>query len=137
FPEMVHFLKSKEAIVSTKPQPTWKNVINQRIRWASKTSKQKNAVSLLLGLLVFLMNISVLALPFFMVFDSENFIFYFTIFCFKTIPDYLIIKSSAKFFDTEISNYKFQLQLIVYAAVLLIVVFGSFHGNYSWKGRNF
>lgn len=137
FPTRVHFLKSKEIIVSTKPQQTWKNVITQRIRWASKTSKQKNTVSLILGMLVFLVNISVLALPFFMIFDSENFIFYFTIFCFKTIPDYLIIKNSAKFFETEISNYKFQLQLIVYAAVLLIVVLGSFRGNYSWKGRNF
>ena len=38
FPEQVRFLKSEEAIVSTKPQKTWKNVINQRIT----TSKMKN-----------------------------------------------------------------------------------------------
>ena len=57
FPRQVQFLKSKQVIVSTKPQSTWKNVLNQRIRWASKTSKQKSTLSLLLGGLVFLVNI--------------------------------------------------------------------------------
>ena len=36
YPGRVHYLKSKEAIVSTQPMKTWKEFFSQRIRWASK-----------------------------------------------------------------------------------------------------
>jgi glycosyltransferase involved in cell wall biosynthesis len=137
FPKQVKFLKSEGAIVSTKPQLSWRNVLNQRVRWASKTSKQKNAASLLLGLLVLFVNASVLAIPFFMVFDSKNFIFYLTLPGLKIVADYLFVSPSSKFFGTTISNYKFQIQIFIYAAVVLMVVIRSLSGNYSWKGRNF
>src|SRR5690606_15856277 len=137
FPDMVHFLKSPDAIVSTKPQQTWKEVLNQRIRWASKTSKQKNTASILLGMLVFLTNISILALPFFMGFDSENILIYTSLFFFKIITDYVVIHQIALFFDEEILLWKFLWQPFLYAVIVLLVVFGSFGGNYSWKGRSF
>lgn len=137
FPKQVHFLKSKETIVSTKPQQTWKSVINQRIRWASKTSKQKNIVSLILGMLVFLINISFFALPFFMVFDIENLIIYISLLLFKIIMDFLVVYQAAFFFGEKISFWKFLFQSFVYTAIILIVVLGSIRGKYSWKGRNF
>ncbi len=137
FSDQVQFLKSEEAIVSTKPQKSWKNAINQRIRWASKTSKQKNNASLLLGMLVFFVNISVLAIPFLMIYNSENFIFYTTFFCFKIITDYLVIQQTGAFFKVKFSLYNFILQTIVYAIITLLVVMGSLRGNYSWKGRRF
>lgn len=137
FPNMVHFLKTPDAIVSTKPQTTWENVINQRIRWASKTSKQKNTISILLGMLVFLVNVSILVLPFLMVFDSENLLFYISILFFKIITDYNVIRQAALFFGKQIRLGKFLGQPFVYAVIVLLVVFGSFRGNYSWKGRTF
>ena len=137
FPKHVQFLKSKEAIVFTQPQKDWKSIINQRIRWASKTSKQKNTISLLLGILVFLVNISVLALPLFMIFDTENLYIYISILFLKIIIDFIVVFQSALFFGEKISFWKFLLQPFVYAIIILIVVVGSFRGNYSWKGRNF
>ena len=137
FPKQVRFLKSKEAIVSTKPQFTWKKIISQRIRWASKTSKQKNVVSIMLGILVFLMSISILALPFFMVFDSENLGFYMLLAAFKIIIDYNVVYRTALFFNKKISFWKFLWQPFVYAAIILVVVFGSLSGNYLWKGRSY
>ncbi len=76
FPKQVQFLKSKEAIVSTKPQKNWKDVINQRIRWASKTSKQKNTNSSLIGNSRSFGEFFNFAFPFFMVFNPENLIIY-------------------------------------------------------------
>jgi poly-beta-1,6-N-acetyl-D-glucosamine synthase len=137
FREQVQFLKSKEAIVFTKPQQTVKNVINQRIRWASKTSKQENTTSLLLGILVFLVNISILIIPFFMVFHSEYILLYTSFLFFKIITDYIIVRQAALFFGEEILLWKFLWQPFVYAIIVLAVVFGSFRGNYSWKGRSF
>lgn len=137
FPKHVQFLKSKEAIVFTQPQKDWKSIINQRIRWASKTSKQKNTISLLLGILVFLVNISALALPLFMIFDTENLYIYISILFLKIIIDFIVVFQSALFFGEKIPFWKFLLQPFVYAIIILIVVVGSFRGNYSWKGRNF
>lgn len=137
FPKQVQFLKSQEAIVSTKSQKNWKNVISQRIRWASKTSKQKNTTSKLLGMLVFLVNILILTIPFLIIFDSENLLFYTSLLFFKIITDYIVVKQAALFFYEEILLWKFLGQPLVYAFVVLIVVFGSFHGNYSWKGRTY
>ena len=137
FPKQVHFLKSKDFIVSTKPQQTWKEVINQRIRWASKTSKQKNIVSILLGMLVFLVNISIIALPFIMLFNSENLLIYTSLLFFKILTDYIILKQAALFFNKEILPWKFLWQPFLYAVIVMLVVLGSFGGNYSWKGRTF
>ncbi len=137
FPKQVQFLKSQEAIVSTKPQKNWKNVISQRIRWASKTSKQKNATSMLLGMFVFLVNILILTIPFLIIFDSENLLFYTSLLFFKIIADYIVVKQAALFLHKEILLWKFLGQPLVYAYVVLIVVFGSFRGNYSWKGRTY
>ncbi|MGO3181616.1 MAG: glycosyltransferase family 2 protein [Aequorivita sp.] len=137
FPQQVQFLKSKEAIVSTKPQKNWKSVINQRIRWASKTSKQKNITSLLLGSLVFLVNISILTFPLLMIFNSENLLFYLSLITFKIITDFIFVRQAAQFFDVKIPFWRFPLQTFVYATIVFIVVFGSLRGNYSWKDRSF
>lgn len=137
FPDKVHFLKSKEAIVSTKPQTNWKNLIHQRIRWASKTSKQKNPISILLGFWVFLVNISILAIPFLIICDLGNWGFYLFLFYFKMISDYSIVYQSASFFNKKISFWKFHLQIFVYATIVFVTVFGGLRGKYSWKGRSF
>ncbi len=137
FPKRIQFLKSKETIVFTKPQQTWKNVINQRIRWASKTSKQKGLTSKVLGILVFLMNLSILAFPFFMIFDTENLGFYLLLTAIKIIVDYVVVQQNFSLFGKKSSFWKFLLQTYIYAIIVLIVTLGSFRGNYSWKGRTF
>lgn len=137
FPKQVLFLKSIETIVSTKPQNSWKNVINQRIRWASKTSKQKNLTSLLLGFLVLFTNISLLALPIFMVFDPENLFVYGSLLLFKIITDYLLLRQTSLFFNEKVVFWKFLWQPFIYAIIVLLVAFGSIRGNYTWKGRSF
>ena len=137
FPGKIQYIKSEEAIVFTKPQNSWRDIVNQRIRWASKTSKQKSAVSLFLGMTVFLVNISILTYPVFVIFDSENWLFYLSFVVFKISTDFIFVKQAARFFDLKISFWRFPLQTFVYAAILFIVVLGSFRGRYLWKGRSF
>lgn len=137
FPGQVQFLKSKDAIVSTKPQKDWMSLLNQRIRWASKTSEQKNTVSLFLGLVVFLVAISILAFPFLMVFDAENLEFYLLLIIFKIIIDFILIRQAVGVFNVKIQFWRFLLQTFVYAGVVFVVVLGSLRGKYVWKGRHF
>ncbi len=137
FSKQIHFLKSKDFIVSTKPQKKWKNTINQRVRWASKTSKQKSIASLILGLLVLVVNIIFLTLPFFMIFDYENIAIYILLLYFKIIIDYSVVYPSAKFFSKEFKFWSFQWLQVVYASIIIIIVLKSLRGRYYWKGRTF
>lgn len=56
----IGFLKSKEAIVYTKAKSSLKDFIQQRKRWASKSTRYKNKGIVLLGILVWLFNLSII-----------------------------------------------------------------------------
>jgi cellulose synthase/poly-beta-1,6-N-acetylglucosamine synthase-like glycosyltransferase len=56
----IQFIKNKGSIVLTSGENSWKDIISQRIRWASKTSKQSNIITQLIGLVVFLTNFFIL-----------------------------------------------------------------------------
>ncbi len=137
FPRQVKFLKSREVIVSTKPQNSWRSVIDQRVRWASKTSKQNNASSIFLGILVFLVNLSFLILPFLVFFQVENWIVFLVLFCFKIVIDFVVISQTEQFFKTKNSLWYFGFLPLVYASITILVVLASFRGSYSWKGRRY
>ena len=62
YPQLVHYLKSKEAIVLTQPMKTWKEFFNQRIRWASKAKHYDDKRIFWVLLLVYLFNLSFLML---------------------------------------------------------------------------
>ena len=49
FPEKVHYLKSRNHIVFTKPLDDWKSLFHQRVRWASKTSSYQSRFGIGLG----------------------------------------------------------------------------------------
>ena len=136
-PEHVVFLKSDDAIVYTAPQLSWKDLINQRIRWASKTSKQKNIASQVLGIVVFLVNIGVLAIPFLLALDSKNLIIYILILILKIVIDFVFIGQSADLYNKRISFFNFLGMFYIYSILIAIIVFGSLKGRYSWKGRRF
>ncbi len=93
----VAFLKSKEAIVLTKPQPDLSSLISQRIRWAAKTPAYESWFAKFIGFTVLLLNLSLVigfALSLF------NLITYATIllaFLFKLLIDLFLLYKSAQF----------------------------------------
>ena len=135
FPDQVSFLKSRESIVFTKPQHSWKSVLQQRIRWASKTSKQKNPLSIFLGFLVFFVNLSFLMIPVFFIFHPELWMTFIFFLYFKIITDFIVIRLAGNFFDKRITFWQLQWMPFVYSLITILVVLGSFGGSYSWKGR--
>jgi len=137
YPNKVHFLKSKEAIVITKTEDNWQKLIAQRIRWASKTSKQNNWLSKLIGLVVFLCNFLVI-IGVFLSFLNTNYLSYFLVFwMLKLVLDFLFIISTASFFRNGISFFQFIISSILYSIITTIVFLRSLFGTYSWKGRQF
>ena len=137
YPGRVQFLKSEEAIVTTFPEKEWPSVVEQRIRWASKTSKQNNIISKCLGLLVFLANLMVVIGPIYCLWDTILFSVYLPIFLLKILLDFTVLKISSRFFQSKIKFPSFLGSILLYPFVIVWVVLGSLKGNYNWKGRKF
>lgn len=134
----VHFIKSKEAIVSTFPVDSWKELINQRVRWAAKTGNFKSIRVKLIGLLVLVVNLSILFNFLGAIFQQISYTKPLTLFTFKLIIDLILFIPTIRFFKQEkafIKSYFFS--TILYPFFSSWVIYKSIFSNYQWKGRNF
>lgn len=141
-PQGIAYLKSDKAIVSTLPQPTWRDFLQQRIRWASKSGKYNDSKLTAILLLVYLFNFCILAAFVMGIFYHELAIFAAGILLVKIIIEYLFIVAVANFFSVSMSN-KIKRKMLGYFPllqplhILYIVLAGflGFIGGYEWKGR--
>ncbi len=137
FPNSVKFIKSADMVVTTNGQKTWKAIINQRIRWASKTSKTKGFLPKLLGIIVFFINLLLIIGLFVCIFQSHFLLSYGIFILIKLGVDYVVLAQSSKFFNKQIHIFLFFKSAIIYPLLITITVIASFSGRYNWKGRNF
>jgi len=136
-PKSVQFIKSKDSLVVTKAQDSWKDIINQRVRWASKTSKQKDVFTLLLGGVVFLTNLLVTFGLIVSILQIGFYRFFFSFLLIKIIMDFIVLHRTSVFFRNKINIPYFLINTLLYPIITVIVVLKSFRGNYEWKGRAF
>lgn len=137
FPTQLKFLKTREALVRTNPQRDLKSIVQQRIRWASKTGKQKNVFSLLLGILVFCINFLLFLLPFFYFLNDKTLKIFCLAFTLKIIFDYIFIRQSAKLTGIRVKLFSYLLSVICYPFLIIVIFTGSLKGNFTWKGRSY
>lgn len=136
-PNKVKFLKSRDAIVLTKPEINLANLIAQRVRWASKTANYNNWFGKFVGVIVLLMNalvISTFILSLFQVFSIKIFA---SLFIIKFVIDFLLLFKTSQFFNTKKQLSSFLISSIVYPFFSLYIVFKALFSSYKWKGRRF
>jgi poly-beta-1,6-N-acetyl-D-glucosamine synthase len=135
FPDKVHYLKSKEAIVSTQPMKTWKSFFNQRIRWASKAKHYGDKRIILVLLLVYLFNLSFLALASVGFFCHHYWLYLAGLWIAKTIIEFPFVYSVSSFFGKQfLMKYFFFFQPLHIFYTIISGLLGQF-GMYEWKGR--
>lgn len=136
-PEQLHYLKCEHAIVKTQSQPSWKDLISQRIRWAAKTSAYNNWFGKFTGLIVLLMNGLVISTLLLSIFNIFNFKIWLYILIIKLNIDFFLIYKSAYFFNQKTVLRSFVFGFIVYSFFSFYVAFMSLFKTYKWKGRTF
>jgi cellulose synthase/poly-beta-1,6-N-acetylglucosamine synthase-like glycosyltransferase len=137
YPKKVSFIKSEAALVHTLPEKTWKNFIEQRIRWASKSSNYQSTFTKLVGVIVFLGNLSLVIGCFFTIFQYLSWYFLVSIFVVKVLTDLFLLQKFHSFFEKRDRTRIFLLQGFLYPFIsVLIVILMTFSG-YTWKGRYF
>lgn len=135
YPAKVHYLKSKEAIVTTQPMKTWKEFFNQRIRWASKARHYSDKRIFLVLLFVYLFNLSFLLLLVAGCWFPQYWIWLIGIWIAKTLVELPFVYSLASFFNKQfVVKYFFFFQPLHIFYTIISGLFGQF-GKYEWKGR--
>lgn len=137
YPTKVHFLKSKSAIVATFPLKSWSEVIQQRTRWAAKSSSYNLLFTKLVGLIVFLMNLAFivsLGMMFWKRIYIDDFLFLVSL---KTIVDFILIRETSRFYrgNKKIRDFKFI--FFLHPFFTIYIAFRSLFVKYTWKGRTF
>ena len=101
FPDQIHFLKSIHATVTTDGKKTWRDLFNQRLRWAGKNKGLQNSlinrIWLFVGLYHILMVISLILALFCMVSWWSVWI----LFGVKWVTDYMLLRNVASYFQKQ------------------------------------
>lgn len=150
----VHYLKSKDALVVTKPETTFKGLISQRIRWASKTAATNNWFGKFVGFIVFLFNFCLVlglvlkfrdwVLVFFTevhvseVFLSPRFFEVLLVaFLLKFNIDFLLIQKTYRFVGLNNGLKSYIFSSVLYPFFVVLVVLLSLFKKVEWKDRVF
>jgi glycosyltransferase involved in cell wall biosynthesis len=136
FPEKVHYLKSENNIVISKPLNDWKSLFYQRVRWASKTSSYQSTFGKGLGLLVFGGNLCLVLSISFWVLGLVSFLNIFLLLVLKFTVDVILIYKANYFLNKSKMRY-LVLSSLLYPFFSVSVALYSLFGKYEWKGRRF
>jgi len=138
YPDRINFLKSKSSIVYTHAVKTWKGLIQQRMRWAAKSSSYNLQFGKLVGFTVLLMNLAVI-ISLIMIFVSKDNSYYFLIiFLFKIGVDATLIHKTSQFYRGKNEKIKdFVFGSLLYPFFSSYIVLKTLTGKYTWKGREF
>lgn len=135
YPEGIQYLKSKDAVVTTRPMLTWKAFINQRIRWASKANRYEDRRFFPVLLLVYLFNLSIILLAIAGFFYHGCLIWALAAWVAKTLTELPLFISAARFFNkASLVKWFFFFQPVHIFYTVISGLFGQF-GKYEWKGR--
>lgn len=137
YPNKISFLKSKNAIVQTKPEITFKDLIKQRIRWSSKSKAYSNKnIYKIQGFVFFFVLLILLNFIFSPIGSGLSlFGFIFALFIKWTLDFLYLLKLSDYFGDRTPLKSFFSTSMVF----ILYILFAGWNAliptTYKWKGR--
>ena len=135
YPTEILFLKSKDVIVKTQAAETFKEFMNQRIRWASKADRYTDRKITAVLVLVYLLNAWLLLLGIISFFSLHAFYLFVISLLIKTFVELLFLFPVAKFFDKQKQLWWFLPAQPFHILYTVIAGWLGKFGSYQWKGR--
>ncbi len=135
YPDRVQYLHAPSSVVQTLPMATWKDFLNQRIRWASKADKFKDKRIFAVLAFIYFFNLSFFSLPFLAIWHIETWWYLPVMLAAKTIIELRFMLPVAKFFKAEKMLWWFPIMQPVHILYTVTAGWLGKFGNYSWKGR--
>lgn len=135
YPAGIRFLKHNQAVVSTAAQPTVRQLLRQRVRWASKWQHYRTAAPRRLAVLVLAANVAlaagILALPW----QPGLGLWTAAAWVVKLGADVLFLTPVLRFFNRLRWLLWVPVLQLAYAPYALLVGVAGLRGGYEWKGR--
>jgi cellulose synthase/poly-beta-1,6-N-acetylglucosamine synthase-like glycosyltransferase len=135
FKKQVYFLFSQDSIVQTPPMRTWKDFINQRIRWASKADKFDDKRILAVLVFIYLFNLSFIIIPVAVFWYKNLWYYWLAMMVAKTMIELRFMFPVARFFKEEKLLWWFPVMQPFHIFYTIIAGWLGKFGKYSWKGR--
>ena len=134
YPQGIRFLNYYEAVVSTPPQKTLGDLIQQRLRWAGKWKHNSDPLTKSLAVFILLAQVSFVAIFFGLVTGKWSAV---ALIVPKIFLEGVLIYWVGRFLDVRFDVPSFILLQIAYPFYVLGVGIVSLFSSYRWKGRNY
>ncbi len=135
YPAGIIFMSSKESVVTTKPSPSLKSFMSQRIRWAGKWSFNSSIGTRLLAVFVFVFQMSYVLLPIAAVCNwvlPERALFLLVV---KFVLEFLLLYPITFFLQIRWRWISFLILQVVYPFYVIWVALQAQRQAVSWKDR--
>jgi cellulose synthase/poly-beta-1,6-N-acetylglucosamine synthase-like glycosyltransferase len=137
YAKQVHYLKCEHTTVTTASEPSWNDLVSQRIRWASKTSAYNNWFGKATGGIVLLLNGYLILALILSIIGSFNIKTLVYILIIKFNIDFFLIYKSAVFFKKQDVLKTYPLGFLLYPFFSTYIALKSLLSGYTWKERSF
>ena len=136
-PESIVYLSTNASLVQTKPSATIIDFLNQRARWASKTSEYPDLKGKLVALYVLLLNIISIAVIANLLSGTDDWILSLSFLITRFLLDFSILKLYSITTLKKSPNTKGVILLsLIYPLYILSVMAVVLFGKTNWKGRD-
>ncbi len=135
YPGKIFYLKSHDAIMSTRPPQSWREFFRQRIRWASKSGAYSDKKMIASLALVFFLGLDFLILLAAGFFCMYYWIYLLGLWVLKTLVEYSFMIPVAKFFNRMFLLPWFFFLQPLHVVYIVFTGIRSRFGSYEWKGR--
>jgi hypothetical protein len=135
YPAGIRFLKHEQAIVRTTAQPTVRQLMRQRVRWASKWQHYRTAAPRRLAVLVLAANVALAAGVLVLPWQAGLVPWTVAAWVVKLGADVLFLTPVLRFFNRLRWLLWVPVLQLAYAPYALLVGVAGLRGGYEWKGR--
>ncbi len=134
YPKKVIFNPSTHQIIQTKASKNLISFIQQRLRWASKSSSYTDKDMIAASWIVFVTHFLLLILFFVSLFEQEM-TFFLVIFSLKLFPDFLFLLFVTHYLKKKSLMFYFLPLSVIYPFYIVSIAILSQLVGFSWKGR--
>jgi len=133
--DKIGFLKNKDAVVYTHAKPTLKEFIQQRKRWASKSTRYKDKSVIILGVSIWLFNVSIVLNAILCVFFDGFLPFLLFQIISKLLVEFVFLYKMMGFFKRKSLLLLLPLLNVLHVIYFIYIGIAGNSGKYNWKGR--
>jgi cellulose synthase/poly-beta-1,6-N-acetylglucosamine synthase-like glycosyltransferase len=136
YPNQLGYLFHPDAIVTTAPMHTWKDFLNQRIRWASKADRYDDKSVFRILALVYAVNLGLFVLLPINLFVAGEIAHWLTLMLIKTVVELYFLWPVSQFYRHRDSLLYFPFMQPLHLLYTVIAGWLGKFGSYQWKGRS-